>query len=122
MAPELLANIHCGANAITALARRVQYGFKVDMFSFGYVMWELLTRRQVYSNQKFSFKQIHTQVLEGARPPIPPEMSSNFHYHEFTALLKECWAANPGKRPRSKVVVKRLTSIYHKIRQKQKVG
>uniref|UniRef100_A0A7S4DLZ1 Protein kinase domain-containing protein n=1 Tax=Lotharella globosa TaxID=91324 RepID=A0A7S4DLZ1_9EUKA len=120
MAPELLANIHCGANAITALARRVQYGFKVDMFSFGYVMWELLTRRQVYSNQKFSFKQIHTQVLEGVRPSLPVEMSSNSHYHEFTVLLKECWASNPGKRPRSRAVVKRLSSTYHKIRQKLK--
>eukprot|EP00468_Gymnochlora_sp_CCMP2014_P006508 CAMPEP_0167754224 /NCGR_PEP_ID=MMETSP0110_2-20121227/8149_1 /TAXON_ID=629695 /ORGANISM="Gymnochlora sp., Strain CCMP2014" /LENGTH=332 /DNA_ID=CAMNT_0007640075 /DNA_START=985 /DNA_END=1980 /DNA_ORIENTATION=- len=39
MAPELLGNIHCGQNSITALHHKVPYGLGVDMFSFGYVMW-----------------------------------------------------------------------------------
>mmetsp|Transcript_27859 Transcript_27859/g.67725 ORF Transcript_27859/g.67725 Transcript_27859/m.67725 type:complete len:948 (-) Transcript_27859:175-3018(-) len=120
MAPELLANIHCGRNAITALSRKVFYGLPVDVFSFGYVMWELLTRQQVYSSKKFSFKEIHKQVLEGERPSIPSPMSAQLLHKDFVTLIHQCWQARPGRRPDVKTLARKLKNIYAKIKKIQK--
>jgi len=120
MAPELLQNIHCGRNTITALSRKVPYGQAIDVFSFAYVMWELLTRRQVYSSKKFTFKEIHTQVLAGKTPSMPPPMPCQTLHSDFTELMRDCWLMVPAKRPTTAHLVRKLKGMYQRIKHIQK--
>lgn len=80
MAPELLS----GKNMVTE---------KVDVYSFGIVMWELLTGEQPYGDMHCG--SILGGIMNNTlRPQIPTWCDP-----EWKALMESCWAADPNERP-----------------------
>lgn len=84
----------CGTTAWMApeVLRGDPYDERADVFSFGVVMWEILTGEQPF--QGSTDAQIEAFVLSNGRLPI---------YEDFPAswarLMNWCWAPNPANRP-----------------------
>ncbi|KAM0936210.1 putative protein kinase TKL-Pl-6 family [Dioscorea sansibarensis] len=81
MAPELLNG---SSNKVSE---------KVDVFSFGIVMWEILTGEEPYANMHYG-AIIGGIVNNTLRPPLPASCDP-----EWQRLMEQCWAPDPVQRP-----------------------
>ncbi|KAL0867371.1 hypothetical protein Bca101_046489 [Brassica carinata] len=75
---------------------------KVDVFSFGIVLWEILTGEEPYANMHYG-AIIGGIVNNTLRPTIPA-----FCDDEWRTLMEECWAPNPMARPSFTAIAGRL--------------
>ncbi|XP_023643481.1 serine/threonine-protein kinase STE20 isoform X2 [Capsella rubella] len=75
---------------------------KVDVFSFGIVLWEILTGEEPYANMHYG-AIIGGIVNNTLRPTIP-----SFCDDEWRTLMEECWAPNPIARPSFTEIAGRL--------------
>ncbi|URE22320.1 Protein kinase domain containing protein, partial [Musa troglodytarum] len=66
---------------------------KVDVFSFGIVMWEILTGEEPYANMHYG-AIIGGIVNNTLRPPVPATCDP-----EWRKLMEQCWAPDPVQRP-----------------------
>ncbi|XP_049634632.1 ankyrin repeat and protein kinase domain-containing protein 1 [Suncus etruscus] len=73
-------------------------GPKYDVYSFGIVIWEIITQRKPYSG--FSMMTIIVRVAAGTRPPVQPDSHEwpNETQH-MAELMRCCWDQDPEKRP-----------------------
>ncbi|KAI3772904.1 hypothetical protein L6452_04098 [Arctium lappa] len=94
MAPELL-------NGSTTRVSE-----KVDVFSFGITMWEILTGEEPYAN-------LHCGAIIGGivkdtlRPVIPERCDP-----EWRKLMEQCWSADPIIRPSFTEITNRLQTMF----------
>jgi len=79
MAPEVLKDPLCG-NA------------KSNVYSFGIVLWEVVTRKHPFE-ERFS-ERLASKIIGGLRPTIP----TNIH-PKLAELMTQCWVADPSQRP-----------------------
>jgi hypothetical protein len=49
------------------------YNQKADVFAFGIIMWEILTRQIVFEEIRFQF-QLEDEIKKGSRPPLPASL------------------------------------------------
>ncbi|VVA91520.1 unnamed protein product [Arabis nemorensis] len=75
---------------------------KVDVFSFGIVLWEILTGEEPYANMHYG-AIIGGIVNNTLRPTIP-----NYCDSDWKILMEECWAPNPTARPSFTEIAGRL--------------
>ncbi|XP_047947807.1 uncharacterized protein LOC125193911 [Salvia hispanica] len=75
---------------------------KVDVFSFGIVLWEILTGEEPYANMHYG-AIIGGIVNNTLRPTIPSYCDS-----EWRQLMEQCWAPNPVMRPSFTEIASRL--------------
>ena len=69
------------------------YGEKADVFSFGILLWELLTGKVPY--QEMTPLQAAIGVVQkGLRPTIPQDCPP-----PLANIMRQCWAKNPKDRP-----------------------
>ncbi|XP_053128852.1 leucine-rich repeat serine/threonine-protein kinase 1 isoform X2 [Hemicordylus capensis] len=83
---------------------RIVYDEKVDMFSYGMVLYELLSgQRPVLGQHQL---QIAKKLSKGIRPILgqPEEVQ----FHRLQVLMMECWDTKPEKRPLATTVVGRM--------------
>ena len=104
MAPEML-------NSAT------QYTEKTDVYSFGIILCELLSREIPYGDSTCSDEALEKAIIKGKRPSVPSHGSvshlslSSGTYKEYVSLCKECWDSDPLKRPPLKAALKRLENM-----------
>ncbi|KAH9623095.1 hypothetical protein KSS87_013353 [Heliosperma pusillum] len=90
MAPELLNG---SSNKVSE---------KVDVFSFGIALWEILTGEEPYANMHCG--AIIGGILKNTlRPPIPERCDP-----EWRKLMEQCWSVDPDARPSFTEVTSRL--------------
>ncbi|KAL0699560.1 hypothetical protein Bca4012_055682 [Brassica carinata] len=75
---------------------------KVDVFSFGIVLWEILTGEEPYANMHYG-AIIGGIVNNTLRPTIPSYCDS-----DWRILMEECWAPIPTARPSFTEIAGRL--------------
>lgn len=80
---------------------RDNYSPKVDIYSYGIILWEMLTKEVPYSNLKDY--EIYPHVINGNRPTIPTSCP-----HGLEKLIKSCWESDPSKRPSAAQIVQKL--------------
>jgi serine/threonine protein kinase len=76
-----------------------EYTEKVDCFSFGMFIYELLTLQQPFSG----YETVKELILEGGRPPLT---SRELVYPTYILdLMVVCWAQQPRQRPSASQIV-----------------
>merc|ERR1712100_554497 len=64
-----------------------------DVFSYGMIMWELLTREDIWQSENWDYR-VEERVIRGERPPIPSSAD-----REYSDLMCRCWSGLPALRP-----------------------
>ncbi|WOL14209.1 hypothetical protein Cni_G22989 [Canna indica] len=94
MAPELL---YISGNKVSE---------KIDVYSFGIVMWEILTGEEPYADMHYG-EVIGGLLHNTLRPPVPASCD-----RDWRSLMEKCWAADPAQRPTFTEIASNLKSIY----------
>lgn len=80
-------------------------------FSFGVVLWELLTCRVPWRGSGYKFpQQILKAVAHGERPQATPEELEQAP-HGFLKLMERCWDGKASKRPTFNKCLRQLRRI-----------
>eukprot|EP01042_Synura_sphagnicola_P036592 gene36592-biopygen10918 len=83
---------------------RAVYTRKSDMYSLGWVLWELASRRIPFHNAT-SNELIPMWVKEGEREDIPQDCPAR-----LASVIKDCWHGDPTRRPEAEAVAVLLVS------------
>lgn len=84
------------------------YDGKVDVYSYGVLLWELMTGEMPYSGVDIE-KLPYLVVQEKLRPKIPDSAPP-----DLKALISACWAPDPKDRPTFDTIIKLLNvDSYH---------
>ncbi|CAD5177211.1 unnamed protein product [Musa acuminata subsp. malaccensis] len=93
MAPELLSG---KSNMVSE---------KIDVYSFGIVMWELLTGEEPYADMRCA-SIIGGIVNNSIRPKIPSWCDP-----EWKSLMESCWSSDPALRPSFSEISQKLRKM-----------
>ena len=114
--PEMTSNLGttawCAPELLTS-SSTTRYSIKVDVYSFGMVLWEMWEKKRPYEELHSRF-DIMDAVRSGRRPLIsdscPPA---------YKSLLQRCWQAEPGRRPNFQYIVRYLKDELARVKRQR---
>nr|AME15293.1 serine/threonine and tyrosine kinase HT1 [Mesembryanthemum crystallinum] len=84
------------------MIRHKSYGRKVDVYSFGLMLWEMVSGSIPYEDMT-PIQAAYAVVNKNLRPTFPKDCPA-----AMRALIEQCWSLQPEKRPEFWQVVKVL--------------
>jgi hypothetical protein len=80
------------------------YNCSADVFSFGILLWEILSLKDAFGRYLTRLQYYNRVSLGGERPPV------NKNWPPLTRqMMQEAWSTNPKQRP----VFKRVAGLIH---------
>jgi serine/threonine protein kinase len=101
MTSNLGTTAWCAPELLTSTAK-ARYTVKVDVYSYGMVLWELWERKRPYE-ELYSRFDIIDAVRAGRRPPIGADCPA-----AYRSLIQRCWHDQPARRPTFAYIVRYL--------------
>ncbi|KAM9704563.1 mitogen-activated protein kinase kinase kinase 7 isoform 2-T2 [Menidia menidia] len=77
------------------------YSEKCDVFSWGIILWEVITRRKPFDEIGGPAFRIMWAVHNGTRPPLIKNLPK-----PIESLMTRCWSKDPSQRPSMEEIVK----------------
>uniref|UniRef100_A0A3Q2YDI3 Mitogen-activated protein kinase kinase kinase 7 n=1 Tax=Hippocampus comes TaxID=109280 RepID=A0A3Q2YDI3_HIPCM len=83
-----------------------KYSEKCDVFSWGIILWEVVTRRKPFDEIGGPAFRIMWAVHNGTRPPLIKNLPK-----PIENLMTRCWSKDPSQRPSMEEIVKIMTHL-----------
>lgn len=78
------------------------YDFKVDNYSFGVILYQIVTGKEAFNSKGVEYK-VKTDIHNGIRPPVPEDECP-----KLAPIISDLWDGNPEDRPMLIDIIKAL--------------
>ncbi|XP_024981771.1 serine/threonine-protein kinase HT1 isoform X1 [Cynara cardunculus var. scolymus] len=99
MAPELYSTV------TLRQGEKKHYNNKVDVYSFGIVLWELVTNRMPFEGMS-NLQAAYAAAFKQERPNLSEEISP-----ELAFIIQSCWVEDPNMRPSFDQIIRMLNTF-----------
>jgi len=105
--------VDCPVWLAPEVIRGEAYNERIDVYSFGVILYELIARKKFFDGVDFLF-EIEKKVVAGERPQLPEN-----GFPELAALVTQCWNDHANERPSFDETYKVLLDLRFKLEQKK---
>ncbi|KAI4356138.1 hypothetical protein L6164_000185 [Bauhinia variegata] len=99
MAPELYSTV------TLRQGEKKHYNNKVDVYSFGIVLWELFTNRMPFEGMS-NLQAAYAAAFKQERPVLPEDISPGLAF-----IIQSCWVEDPNMRPSFSLIIRMLNEF-----------
>ncbi|WBR14733.1 Ser/thr kinase [Pandoravirus kuranda] len=105
-----IGSVHWMAPEVLNESLDIDYAM-ADVYSFGIILWEVLTRQQPYSGMSPAAVAVAV-IRDDARPRIPSDLNADTQPQAYVDLIRECWHRDPTVRPTFIEIMTRLSAMH----------
>src|SRR5690242_5609236 len=84
----------------------LEFNEKCDVYSYGIVIWEILTREEPFAQYQSFDKFKEAICIRNESPEIPVDFVPS-----LKSLMEAFWHPDPSKRPFLKEIIKKLDTV-----------